>query len=305
MIRRNPSHLVVIARGSLRYLRRLFGTFMQNQGLLLAGAVAYYMLLSILPLMVLLVLALSQFLPEEQLLSTLSRYLDLVAPGHATPLVEELAKLLRHREVTGGAMLVTLLFSSSLAFAVLERSIATIFHHRVKTYSRGWFTSAIIPYAYILVLGAGLLLVTLASGALEALGAREVAIFGQVQSLGGMSRAILYTMGFTGEILLLSSIYMVMPMGHISWRQALLGGIVAGLLWEVTRHLLVWFFATLSKASVLYGSFATAISLLLSFELAATVLLLGAQVIALHEQRLRGAALPDADAAAARGPTPH
>ncbi len=302
MMRRNPSHLVVIARGSLRYVRRLFGTFMQNQGLLLAGAVAYYMLLSILPLMVLLVLALSQFLPEEQLLATLSRYLDLVAPGHATPLVEELAKLLRHREVTGGAMLVTLLFSSSLAFAVLERSIATIFHHRVKTHSRRWFASAIIPYAYILVLGAGLLLVTLASGALEALGAREVAIFGQVQSLGGMSRAMLYTMGFAGEILLLSSIYMVMPMGPISWRHALLGGIVAGLLWEVTRHLLVWFFATLSKASVLYGSFATVISLLLSFELAATVLLLGAQVIALHEQRLRGAVLPNAGAAAARGP---
>jgi len=38
---------------------------------------------------------------------------------------------------------------------------------------------------------------------------------------------------------------------------------------------------------VLYGSFATAISLLLSFEIAATVLLVGAQVIALYEQRPR------------------
>lgn len=260
---------------------------MQNHGLLLAGAVAYYALLSILPLLILLVLTLSQFLPEDQVLSTLDRYLELVAPGHAAPLVEELAKLLAHRDVTGGAMLVTLLFSSSLAFTVLEKSIATIFHHRAKVHSRRWFASAIIPYAYILLLGAGLVLVTLASGALEALGKREVAIFGEIQSLGGMSGAILYAVGFAGEILLLSSIYMVMPMGRISWRHALLGGIAAGLLWEVTRHLLVWFFATLSKASVLYGSFATVISLLLSFEVAATVLLLGAQVIALHEQRSR------------------
>ena len=56
---------------------------------------------------------------------------------------------------------------------------------------------------------------------------------------------------------------------------------------ELTRHLLAWFFATLSKIGVLYGSFATAISLLLSFEIAATVLLVGAQVIALYEQRPR------------------
>ena len=267
-----------------RFMRQLLVTFMRNQGLLLAGAVAYYTLLSILPLLILLVLVLSQFLPEDQLLSTLSRYLDLVAPGHAVPLVEELTKFLGHRELTGGAMLATLLFSSSLAFAVLERSIATIFHHRVRTHSRRWITSALIPYAYVLVLGAGLLLVTLASGAIEALGAREFDLLGRTQSMLGMSGALLYAMGFAGEILLISSIYMVMPIGRITWRQALLGGITAGVLWELTRHALVWFFATLSKINVLYGSFATVISLLLGFELAAIVLLLGAQVIALHEQ---------------------
>ena len=63
------------------------------------------------------------------------------------------------------------------------------------------------------------------------------------------------------------------------------GGVAAGLLWEATRHALTWFFATLSKVGVLYGSFATAISLLLSFEIAATVLLIGAQVIAVYEQQ--------------------
>jgi YihY family inner membrane protein len=191
--------------------------------------------------------------------------------------------------VTGGVLLATLLFSSSLAFTVLEKSMATIFRHRVKTHARHWFTSALIPYAFVLTIGAGLLLVTLASGALEALGTREVAVFGRMRSLEGMSGALLYAMGLTGEILLLSSIYMVMPTGRLSWRHALLGGIAAGLLWELTRHLLAWFFATLSRVGALYGSFATAISLLLSFEIAATVLLVGAQVIALYEQRPRRA----------------
>lgn len=292
----SPSQVLAFPRDALRFVRRVFATFMQNQGLLLAGAIAYYMLLSILPLLILLVLALSPFLPEEQLLATLSRYLDLMAPGLADPLVDQLARFLGHRQVTGGVLLATLLFSSSLAFTVLEKSLATIFHHRVKKHRRHWITSALIPYAYILVIGAGLLLVTLASMSLEALGTREVVVFGHIRSLEGTAGALLYLMGLSGEILLLSSIYMVMPSGRLSWRHALVGGVTAGLLWELTRHLLAWFFATLSKIGVLYGSFATAISLLLSFEIAATVLLIGAQVIALYEQRpRRGAAAGVAD----------
>jgi membrane protein len=297
---RLPSEASVVAARSLQFVRRVVGGFIDNRGLLLAGAIAYYTLLSVLPLLILLVLALSKFLPEEQLLAALSRYLDLVAPGHAAPLVEELAKFLGHREVTGVALLGTLLVSSSLAFTVLERSIAAIFHHRVGIHSRRWYATAIIPYVYILLLGTGLLLVTLASGALEALGTREIAIFGHPQSLGPLSGTLFYAIGLAGEILLLSSLYMVMPVGHISWRQALAGGVAAGLLWELTRHLLVWFFSTLSKISVLYGSLATAISLMLGFELAAIVLLLGAQVIATREQMAQGRPLPAGRRATAR-----
>ena len=289
---RNAPDVFLILRESRRYLRQLVVSFRESRGLLLAGAVAYYTLLSILPLLILLVLALSHWLPQEQLIATLGRYLDLVAPGHAAPLLEELAKLLDHREVTSGVMLATLLFSSSLAFSVLERSMAVIFHHRVKVHSRRWLASTIIPYAYVLVLGAGLLLVTLAARALEALGTREIAIFGFERSLGAMSAALLYLIGAAGEILLLSSIYMVMPAGRLAWRHALLGGIAAALLWEITRHILAWFFATLSRVSVLYGSFATVVSLLLSFELAAIVLLVGAQGIAIYERRPASHTLP-------------
>ncbi|HWS11675.1 MAG TPA: YhjD/YihY/BrkB family envelope integrity protein, partial [Rhodocyclaceae bacterium] len=117
-------------------------------------------------------------------------------------------------------------------------------------------------------------------------------------SLGPMAAALLYLIGLGGEILLLTSIYMVMPAGRLAWRHALLGGIAAGLLWEVTRHILTWFFATLSRVSVLYGSFGTVVSLLLSFELAAIVLLVGAQVIAMYERRPARHAAPQSGGAA-------
>jgi membrane protein len=79
-------------------------------------------------------------------------------------------------------------------------------------------------------------------------------------------------------------VYMVMPVGRLSLRHALLGGVTAALLWEITRHVLVWYFSTLSQVNVVYGSLTTAIVVLLSLEIAATLLLLGAQVISEYER---------------------
>jgi membrane protein len=81
-----------------------------------------------------------------------------------------------------------------------------------------------------------------------------------------------------------------MPVGRLSLRHALIGGVTAGLLWEVTRHVLVWYYGTISQIQVVYGSLTTAIAVLLSVELAAIVLLLGAQVIAEYERLGRNTA---------------
>jgi uncharacterized BrkB/YihY/UPF0761 family membrane protein len=70
-----------------------------------------------------------------------------------------------------------------------------------------------------------------------------------------------------------------MPASHIRLSHALVGSLTAALLWELLRHILIWYFATLSRASVVYGSLTTAVVLLFSMELAATVLLMGAKVI--------------------------
>jgi len=75
-----------------------------------------------------------------------------------------------------------------------------------------------------------------------------------------------------------------MPVGRLALRHALIGAVVAAVLWEATRHVLVWYFATLSQISTVYGSLTTAIAVLLSLELAATLLLFGAQVIAEFER---------------------
>src|SRR4030095_7745952 len=73
--------------------------FRANQGLLLAGAVAYYTLLSIVPLLILMLIALSHIIDEGQLLATLGRYLEWLTPGQSKAVLRELAGFPDHRGV--------------------------------------------------------------------------------------------------------------------------------------------------------------------------------------------------------------
>jgi YihY family inner membrane protein len=258
--------------------------FRANQGLLLAGAVAYYALLSIVPLLILTVIVLSHVIDQSELLATLGRYLEWLVPGQSAAIVGELAHFLDKRDGVGWLLFATMIFFSSLAFTVLENAMSVIFMHRVVARKRRFVFSVLIPYVYILSLGIGLLLVTLVAGSLQAVGKESVDFLGGSWSLHGVSGALLYLLGLAGEIFVLTSVYLVMPAGRLAWRHALIGGIVAALLWEVTRHVLVWYFATLSQVTVVYGSLTTAIVVLLSLEIAATLLLLGAQVISEYER---------------------
>jgi len=271
---------------------RVLRSFRANQGYLLAGAVAYNTLLSILPLLILILIALANFVDETALLGTLGRYLELIVPGESETIMGELGLFLEHRHVIGGVLVVTLLFFSSLAFTVLENAMSVIFYHRVAIRRRHFLVSALIPFICMLFLGVGALIVTFVSGALQAMGQESIEVLGRTRSLVGVSGMLLYLIGVAGEIIVLTSIYMVMPVGRLSWRHALIGGITAGLLWEITRHLLVWYFSTLSQVRIVYGSLTTAIVVLLSLEIAALLLLLGAQVIAEYERSGSGRATP-------------
>jgi YihY family inner membrane protein len=277
-------HALYVAKHPGRFLLQTLKAFRANQGLLLAGAVAYYALLSIVPLLILIVIALSRVVPQHVLLAALAHLLRWLVPGQSNALVQELANFLEHRAVIGWVLLLTMIFFSSLAFTVLENAMSLIFVHRVAVRRRHFLLSALLPYCYILFLGVGLLIVTCVSNALETIGAAGVELFGLHVSLQGLSRVVLYLLGLAGEIFVLTSVYLVMPVGRPTIRRALFGGIIAAVLWEITRHVLVWYFATLSQVSVVYGSLTMAIVILLSLEWLATLLLFGAQVISQYER---------------------
>lgn len=271
-------------RWLVHFMSLVVSGFRGNQGFLLSGAVAYYTLLSIVPMFAVVLVALSQLVDPHELLETTRTYLELLAPGKSTELLQQIEIFLANWKVVGAVGLLILLFFSSLAFTALENAMSVIFCHRVAIRRRHLFVSAVIPYIYILLLAIGLFVVSTISAALNTADNRFYSLFGSTWSLDQATFLLIYLLGIVGELLLLTSIYLVMPVGRLVFRHALIGGLTATILWELTRHFLVWYFSTLSLVNVIYGSFASAIVILLSCEAAAVILLLGAQVIAVYEQ---------------------
>ncbi len=188
------------------FLLKVMRDFRRNQGMLLSGAVAYYTLLSIVPMSILVLIVLSNLVKEEQLVQTLSTYLELLIPGYAATLAREVRVFLEYRGLVGIIGFLIMLFFSSIAFTTLENAMSVIFFHRVRIKRRPFLISAVIPYVYICLLCLGILLVSFIAGAIETLETRQLIIFGLSLSLEGASGAALYLLGIMGEALMLTSI---------------------------------------------------------------------------------------------------
>ncbi|MHB0774219.1 YihY/virulence factor BrkB family protein [Halomonas sp. WWR20] len=279
--------LSITAPRILRFALRVLGAFLKNRGVLLAGGVGYNVLLSVVPLLAIICVMLTHVVDEQRLLAILAIQAQHLAPAHADLVLDAVHALVDSRDVISIVGILALLFFSSFAFRMLEDSIAIIFHQVDTPSPRSFWISALLPYAFMLVLGAALLLLTLLVAVANAFNETLVALFGEQLSLAGVSKAVLNLISFIGMFGLFSAIYKVLPVARINLTRALVGGFVAAMLWEGVRLILVYYFANISLVNAVYGSLATIIVLLLSLEIGAMILLLGAQVIAELEYSAR------------------
>ncbi len=276
------------ARFAIRALREFF---FRNHGLVLASAVAYNMMLSLIPLSTVLIVATSHFFDEKLLMESLTAELSLIAPGFIPTLTQVLEGFLQNRQVAGWIGLLALLFFSSMAFRVLEDAIAIIFHRPLPTLKRRFWVSALLPYLFIIIVAAGLIIVTSINALIDARPQLRDTLPGLDAVIHHHIGRIIYFTGFLSLVLLFALLYKILPVARVSFKRALVGGLTAAVLWEITRHLLVAYYTTTSIVNVVYGSMATIIIVLLTMEAVAVILLLGAQVIA-ELQRNANAGIP-------------
>src|SRR5690554_4184467 len=142
--------------------------FVRHRGLLLAGAIAYYLLLSAIPLTILVFVGLSQFVGREEVMRILSVQLELVLAAGAEPVLETVSGAFDAPGTLGGVGLVVMLVLSGAVFRVLEEAMRVVFEIGPETdRSRRWLAVA-KPVALISVVLLGLLFLTLGASFLQA-----------------------------------------------------------------------------------------------------------------------------------------
>jgi len=279
------AELLSPGRRARRHARHVFGfalrvlrAFSANGGLDLVGALAYNGLLSVVPLFLLATAVFARFVDRQRFIQVVAREIRQVLPTVQTQPVNEAILEMLQEPFSGGLFgLGALLFFSTLAFRTMQHALDVIFIHRRELHGeRSLLKSSLIAVGYVVLIGFASLLQALLLVSLDKLPwlAQRVPRFTGWLGLGGMA-------------LLLASIYWVMPVGKGSPRAALFGGAIAALLWQLVQGGMIWYFANISSVNLIYGSLAGVIVVLFSFELAAAIILLTAQVIAELERSWR------------------
>lgn len=265
-------------RRLLRFCWRVLRRFHRNKGLLLSGAVAYNTLLSVVPLLGVILLLLSHLMDPWALLEIIHTQIGMLQPATSSTVDAIFAAFLEERSYAGGVSIAVLLFFSAFAFRTLEDAMEIVFETAHHKWGRHPLVSVAIPLLYIAAIALALTGFTLLLVAFDALDARYLSWMG-VASAGEVVPLFIKLGGLLALVMLFTSFYRVLPSASLSFRQCLIGGTVAAVLWELVRSLLVWYFQNISLVGAIYGSLAVVVVLLLSFEAGALILLLSAQVI--------------------------
>ena len=253
------------------FLLRVLRGFLRDGGVELAGALAYNGLLSVVPLFLLATAVFARFVDRQRFIQVVAREIRQLLPtAQAQPINQSIMELIEAPFSGGLVGLVTLVFFSTLGLRTLQHALDVIFRHRRERHEpRSLPRSVMITLAYVLAFGVASLLQALALVKLDSV----PWLAQRVPSWTGV-------LGLVGMALVLASIYLVMPLGKGNPRAALIGGVVAALLWQLLQGLSIWYFANISSVNLIYGSLAGIVVVLFSFELAAGIILLAANVIA-------------------------
>lgn len=262
------------AQESWLFLRELYQRFAETRIALAAGAISFFTLLSLFPLLLLILSFVPVFLDRTQLVGALG---DEVGAVIYDQIIDRISRGL------AGVSLFFGFWAGSQVFLVLEAAMNQAWHaHRRRPF---WVRRGL---ALLMVLIVGVLLI---GTVFLANGVRLIEELGLPLSWRSLESAIvriLLTLVLpTGLICaVFGAVYRILPARNVTLRTVWPGALIAGILWMVSLKVFSFYVARFANYSLLYGSLSNLVLLLIWFYYSALILLLGAEISALYHRRL-------------------
>lgn len=267
--------------GRLSLLVRTALAFDQDDGPLVARSLAYYALFAVFPAILALIVVSSAVLESEEVREAVTTLASEYMPIAGDFVAANIEHLLSARETVGLFALVGLIWSASGVFSAVFRAVNRAWgvpKSKLVLSERlyGLVMMVFVGTFFLLTLSIGPVVSLVRSWRLSVLGWQPLVHPGTDRLVDWLSALVPVLLSVTAFIVM----YRTMPRAEVRWRDVWLGGLIAGLIWEVGKQVFSWYVSNIASYNVIYGSVGTIIVFLLWCYLSGQLFLVGAEFTA-------------------------
>lgn len=242
----------------------------------LAGSLAYFTILSLLPAVALAIMAIAVLGNPEAIEQRLTGVLVYYFPTSRSLIEDAVENLLQGSLAIGLVAFVSIVMGANGLFMAATRSVNRVFGVATQKAVHITITQVTITTTVVLLflLSVGLsaslqLAVRFSEGIAESTGALSSVVVLMLGAVSALLPAFFTMMAF-------ALVYFRMPNVRVQWRDAVFGAVTAIVMFEVGKQLFFWFTTVASQRSAVYGPIASFVVLLMWGYAAGMIFLYGA-----------------------------
>jgi len=261
-------------RGFADFCLAVFWRFYEERGLQTAGSLTYTTLLSIVPLITVALAVASAFPVFDQTISALQLFLlENFLPDAQG--IDTISEQISNFSSNAGRLTAIGLAFFFVTSVMLMTTIDTAMNRLFRVQRARPMLQQVLMYWAVITLGPLLI-----GGSLSMTSFAIGASFGWLR-LSIVADALLAVLPFVFTCLALTLLYSVVPYRHVRLRDALIGGVVAGVAFEFAKRGFAIYIGRFPTYSLIYGAFATIPIFLVWLYMSWVVVLAGATLTAI------------------------
>lgn len=264
----------------------LLHTFYKDNCSLMAAAISFYAILSVIPLF-LLFISVSGFIihSSTQAFQAVTELLLKVFPTSTVEVFSILYDLIQRKTVFGLIGLAGLTWAASRIFSAVENSMNIVWKvQKGRAYWHSKFISLLLVPVSVLIMLSSLAFTAFYTVAKDL----RVPLIGlRVSEAAFASKLFAVLLPLILGVILFFLIYKIIPSRKVTTKAALLGAIYASGLWEVAKLVFDIYIKNYANFQKIYGPFGTLVVMFFWFYYSAFILIMGAEIGSNYEETKR------------------
>lgn len=260
--------------GYIRITGKSLMDFFRDGGVMLAGALSFFFMMTIVPFCLFLVTLFGYFLGEQQgLYQFLSSKLASFFPKVTQQITKELQRLVTFKGLGKLSLILYGVLSFEL-FAALQYALNTVFKVKVR---RSFIVTLILSLIMITLVMAFVLISFGATSSISMLASLKEFFPGlRIGKITG------FFIGFVIPFLLIfvtmTTVYILFPKKHVKVSHAAAGALFAALFLEAAKHLFTLYVVNIFRLGTIYGPLSAFVIFLLWIYYSMSIFLIGAEL---------------------------